>query len=122
MKTMFDILTFSDSVRRETARSNSNFITTNFQLIKSKLQEIESPGADIYLSVDVTGFFGLPEKGYDKYFNSCGEIKAWQFPYASVAINHRKNGDLNQDHIEFIRTDKGYKLLSVYLRNEVFKR
>ena len=55
---------------------------------------------------------------YANYFNNCGEPKEWIYPVKDIVINHFKKKNLeNQDHLEFLRTDDGYKLISITMQN-----
>jgi len=72
---------------------------------------------DYFISIDGLNPFIYEAPEFETYFNNCGEAKTWQYPVMSVMINHKSERDLYQDHFEFLRTKKGYRLISVTIRN-----
>ncbi|MEI9958493.1 MAG: hypothetical protein WDM90_19800 [Ferruginibacter sp.] len=50
---------------------------------------------------------------YKDYFNNCGESKDWLYPIKNIVISYKDKKDLLQNHFEFLRTDNGYKLISI---------
>ena len=55
---------------------------------------------------------------FEKYFTNCGESKDWIYPTMSVIISHQDEKDFSQNHYEFLRTDDGYKLISLTVRDQ----
>jgi hypothetical protein len=55
------------------------------------------------------------------YFNNCHESKYWLYPVKNVVINPKNKFDHGQDHIQFLRTENGYKLISVSSRKDNLK-
>ncbi len=56
-----------------------------------------------------------------EYFNNCGEAKEWIYPMMTIVVSHKNKKNFSQNHYEFLRTDKGYKLISVTIENEKIK-
>jgi len=96
---------------------NSVFIDRNFELIKSRLAELNKEKADYFISIDGLNSFIYEAAEFDTYFNNCGDAKAWKYPVMDVIINRKTESDFNQDHFEFLRTENGYKLISMTIRN-----
>jgi hypothetical protein len=99
----------------------SVFIERNFELIKNRLAVLKNQNADYFISINGLNPFIYKAPEFDIYFNNCGEAKEWKYPVIDVVINHKTESDLVQDHFEFLRTDKGYKLISVTIRNGQLK-
>lgn len=96
-------------------------ITDNFTILKNGLLEILQPKTDYFISSDGLNPFMFEGAEFEKYFNNCGESKDWIYPTMSIIITHKDKKDLTQNHYEFLRTDKGYKLICLTLRNEKMK-
>lgn len=90
------------------------FINRNFNLIKSRLLKVNLPKSDYGISMDGLNPYIYNTEDFQKYFDNCGQSKDWIYPIKTMYINNKNN---TQDHFEFLRTDKGYKLISVSIRN-----
>ncbi|MEN6320404.1 MAG: WG repeat-containing protein [Syntrophaceae bacterium] len=104
-----------------TSEDCSAFINRNFELIKNRLSELNKQNTDYFISINGLNPFIYKTTEFDIYFNNCGEAKEWKYPVIDVVINHKTESDFTQDHFEFLRTDKGYKLVSVTIRNGQLK-
>jgi len=90
-----------------------SFIDRNFELIKTKLLALKSGACDYNIFVeDLTPY----DTEFKRYSNNCGESGDWKYPVMTICINYDKK-DLLQDQFEFLRTDNGYKLISISVRN-----
>ncbi len=96
-------------------------ITDNFTILKNGLLEILQPKTDYFISSDGLNPFMFEGVEFEKYFNTCGESKDWIYPTMSIIISHKDKKDFTQNHYEFLRTDNGYKLISLTIRNEKIK-
>ncbi|MEI6140647.1 MAG: hypothetical protein WCP85_15365 [Mariniphaga sp.] len=94
------------------------FINRNFDLIKSKLVELSSLNCDYNIFGNGLNPYIFNTEEYTRYFNNCGEPKEWIYPVKDIVINHSKKKKLSkQDHLEFLRTVDGYKLISITIQN-----
>ncbi|MCL1972139.1 MAG: hypothetical protein FWG57_04020 [Endomicrobia bacterium] len=96
--------------------SRAEFINNNFEILKAGLLEILDPNYDYFISRDSLNTL-IYEAGFEKYFNNCGEFKDWIYPVMTIVISHTNGNDFTQNFYEFLRTDKGYKLISAAIRN-----
>ena len=96
-------------------------IKENFSLLKNGLLEILQPKTEYSISIDGLNPFMFEGAEFEKYFNNCGESKDWIYPTVSIIISHMTRRNLTQNHYEFLRTDNGYKLISLTIRNEKMK-
>lgn len=55
------------------------------------------------------------------FFNNCGESKDWIYPIKDIVISYKEDKCEFQDHLEFLRTDDGYKLISLTIRKGEIK-
>jgi hypothetical protein len=94
------------------------FISENFTILKNGLLEILQPKTNYFISIDGLNSFMYESVEFEKYFNNCGESKDWIYPTMSIVISHRTKKEFSQNHYEFLRTDNGYKLISLTIRNE----
>jgi hypothetical protein len=97
-------------------QSKHQFIKRNFELIRSRLGEVKSKDSDYFVSVGGLNPFIYDAAEFNPYYNNCGQPKEWQYPVMDVIINQKTKSDLIQDHFEFLRTDNGYKLISLTIR------
>lgn len=97
------------------------FISQNYTYLKLKLQELKNPKTDYFISSGGLNQFIFESEEYDIYFNNCNESKDWIYPTKSIIINPKKQTDSGQDHFEFLRTENGYKLISISSRTNTLK-
>lgn len=97
------------------------FIKDNFAILKRGLLEIAQPNCDYFISQDGLNPFMFEGVEFDTYFNNCRESKDWQYPTMTIVISHQSKKSFTQNHFEFLRTDAGYRLICVTIRNEKVK-
>lgn len=112
-KHSFDKITYWREPDGWVNSSKTKFINQNYTYLKSKLQELKNPKTDYFVSSDGLNQFIFETEEYDIYFNNCRESKDWIYPTMDVIINPKNKIDFGQDHLEFLRTENGYKLISV---------
>jgi len=115
-----------DSITWESLNSwgktnKEKLIIDNFAILKNGLLEILQPETDYFISSDGLNPYMFEGTEFDKYFNNCGEPKDWIYPTMSIVISHATKKDFSQNHYEFLRTDNGYKLICLTIRNEKIK-
>ncbi len=93
--------------------SKTKFINQNYTYLKLKLQELKNQKTDYFISSGGLNQFIFESNEYEIYFNNCNESKDWMYPTMDIVINSKKQTDSGQDHFEFLRTENGYKLISV---------
>lgn len=113
-------VTWETPIAWETADKTA-FMERNFDLIKAKLIAITRPEADYFISADGLNSFMFDSPDFQKYYNNCGESKKWLYPTMTIIISHKDKKGFVQDHFEFLRTDNGYQLLCVTIRNGQLK-
>lgn len=97
-----------------------SFIDRNYDLIKTKLLQLNSSTCDCFISSEGLNPYIFDSEEFKVYFNNCGESTDWIYPIQNVIRNYRNN-NLSQDSFDFLRTDKGYKLLSLTIRDGEIK-
>lgn len=101
--------------------SKEKLLADNFAILKNGLLEILQPKTNYFISTDGLNPFMFEGTEFEKYFNNCGESKDWIYPTMSIVISHGTKKDFSQNHYEFLRTDKGYKLICLTIRNDKMK-
>ena len=104
-----------------TSEPKISFIDRNFELIKSRLSELNSTNCEYEIFTEGLNPYIYESNEYQDYFNNCGESKDWIYPVKNIVITHKDKKNFSQDHFEFLRTDKGYKLISITIRNGEIK-
>lgn len=97
--------------------SSADFIAAHHSSMINVLKQVQ-PGSDYMVMAN--NFTPVPdamEKEFEKYRNNCGDINTSRYPLMSLIVNHKTGNDLVQDSFDFIKTNDGYKLLSVNLRS-----
>ncbi len=93
------------------------FIERNFELIKSKLLELNSSKCQYSIFSDGLNPYIYTSDGFEVFYNNCREPKDWMYPVKIIAITHKNKKDFQQDHLSFLRTDNGYKLINLVIRS-----
>ncbi|MDD4993561.1 MAG: hypothetical protein PHR83_15145 [Paludibacter sp.] len=96
-----------------TSELKESYIEHNFELIKSKLLQLNNKGCDYNIFNEGLNFYIYDSLEFKDYFNDCGESKDWKYPIKNIVISYRNKKNLVQDQFEFLRTDNGYKLISL---------
>jgi hypothetical protein len=112
----YDSITWTPSSSWE-AESKYDFIKRNFNILRDRLLLMKQPEFDYYIISGGLNQFIFESDEFKRYYNNCGDPKDWQYPVISLILNHRDDNRLTQDHLDFLRTNKGYRLLSVSLRS-----
>lgn len=102
-------------------KPKASFIELNYKLIKAKLLELKSANCDYHIFSESLNKFIYEADEYDQYFDNCNQAKDWINPVKNIVISPQNKNDSGQDHFEFLRTENGYKLISVSLRKEGLK-
>jgi len=101
--------------------NKQKLISENFTLLKNGLLEILQPQTDYFISAGSLNPYLFEGAEFEKYYNNCGESKDWIYPTMSIIISHNKKTNFSQNHYEFLRTEDGYQLISLTIRNEKIK-
>lgn len=120
-KHSFDKITYWKEPMGWKNESKTKFIDQNYTYLKSKFQELKNPKTDYFVSTEGLNQFIFESSEYEIYFNNCNESKDWIFPVKNIVINPKNKLDHGQDHLEFLRTESGYKLTSVSARKDILK-
>jgi len=100
------------------SRKSDDFLKDNCDLIKERISQLTKDSVEFFISNE--NFVITPpglEGEFDKYLDNCGNLKTTQYPLLDVVINHKTKNDSYQDHFEFLKTEIGFKLLLVTIRN-----
>jgi len=103
-------------------KNGKTFIDKNYEVLKATLQKLRQPGCDSFITRNGLNPFIYESGEYEKYFDNCNQAKEWQYPQMSIHINQYNKGQLDQqESFDFLRTDEGYKLISVNIKSATFK-
>lgn len=97
--------------------AKKDFLKRNFNVLRDCLLLIKQAGFDYAVFTGGLNPYIFESDEFKRFYTNCGESKEWQYPVLSLVLNHKEAGRLTQDHFDFLRTDKGYRLLSVSLRS-----
>ena len=102
-------------------KPKGEFFKQNYNRIKEKLLELKSTNCDYFISAESLNKFIYEAEEYEQYFDNCRQAKDWINPLKNIVISPQNKKDFGQDHFEFLRTENGYKLISVSSRKEKLK-
>jgi len=109
-----------ESRNGETHTHKHRFIKKNYELLRKSLLDFNNPEVDHAVFINDLNPFIYKGPEFENYFNNCGEAKTWEYPVLSLIFTYTlANNELIQNHFDFLRTEKGYKLISVTIRTDL---
>ncbi len=102
---------------------SQEFIKANFSTLKQSLQVLTLPSTKYQIILEDASSLNFEIDDFadlQGYVNNCGEGLIHQYPLISVVVENKVN-EQGQDHFDFLKTDNGYKLISVTLRSSMLK-
>lgn len=82
---------------------------------------IQNPEQEYFVSIEGLNSGIFQDEEFKIYFNNCGEPLTGKYPVMNVVITHKDQKDFYQDHFDFLKTELGYKLISLTIRNSVIE-
>ena len=98
------------------------FVPRNHKVLKNELKSFTDANADYFISINGLNSFIYEAESYTSYFDNCGNALVEKHPVMNLIINKTVNGKQVQNHFDFLRTNEGYKLISVTIRNQMLKK
>lgn len=86
--------------------------------IMQKFKRVQIKDTTYQISLDDINSFIYQGKEFEPYYNICYEQIVGKYPVANAIFDGKNKGKSVQDHFEFLRTDKGYKLIGISIRSE----
>ena len=99
-----------------TKTNSKDFIAKNFEILNKELLRILNSDCSIGISTIGLNSYIYEEVEFEKYFNNCYEGKNYIYPLMEVIVNNKDKKNFSQNYYDFLRTDNGYKLISVTIR------
>ncbi len=119
---VFDKISYYTDKEGWVFRNGKTFIDKNYQVLKTTLQKLQQPACNSFITRNGLNPFIYESGEYEKYFDNCNQAKEWKYPQMSIYINQYNKGQLDQqESFDFLRTDEGYKLISVNIKTAVLK-
>jgi hypothetical protein len=97
--------------------SKEAFLSRNYGKIEDRFRRIQSNKTDLSVTLSRAYQYIYVEGDREKYFNNCGESRWQKYPQMTLIINSGSENNLKQDHIDFLKTDNGYRLISATFRH-----
>lgn len=122
IKNSYSIIVHWSEEERWVSKNSKDLIDNNYNLINSKLSELENGYTDyFYTFEDFLIITDETRNEFDKYIDNCGELKSTQYPIISVLIDHRIENDISQDSFTFFKTEAGFKLIDISIQDSHLK-
>jgi hypothetical protein len=114
-----EITYWSDSNNEWITMETDNFLKENKEALSQKLCEFQKENSDYSIFMEGLNPFIFSKEIYSMYYDYCGNSMTWKYPVFDVVISYNdKEGRVDyQDNIEFLRTDDGYKLICLSIKN-----
>lgn len=108
---------FSKEKSKYLFTDKKEFLSKNGDLLAVYFNAFKNDPPKYFISSEGLNPFIFEAKKYEAFFDNCRNAKEWQYPLMTLVISiYDANCDYQfQDHIQFLKTKKGYKLLSLYL-------
>ncbi|MCR9228454.1 MAG: hypothetical protein NXH90_13630 [Flavobacteriaceae bacterium] len=121
-KICYDIIYYQNSGSEWVSEAKKPFVYRNFELIKSRILHLMDNDSDYQIFVEGLNPYIYQGDEFAKYFNNCGEAEITQYPVMNLVINTKNDaGKPVQDHLGFLKTDQGFKLIGVSIQSEKLK-
>lgn len=105
-----------------------SFLKNNAQTILNIINDIKKSKLTYEIHHNPVGMMILSHDDinrYAKYFDSCFHPNTWKYPMFDVVITHYSNDSkkkfMYQDIFQFIKSDKGYKLVALSIKSAQLK-
>lgn len=112
----FSEITYWTDEKGWIAEDKSDFIGRNLNLVKDELTRVKNSSLNNTIFLEELNSLIYNGEDYRKYYDDCGDANKWQYPVLSLVIDHNVSNDLYQNSFDFLKTDNGYKLISLTLR------
>jgi hypothetical protein len=122
LKNSYSIIVHWSEEERWVSKNSKDFIDNNYDLINSKLSELENGYTDYFYSIE--DFLIVTDENrneFDKYLDNCGQLKSTQYQIINVLIDHKVEDDNNQDSFTFFKTENGFKLIDISIQDAHLK-
>ncbi|MDD5359531.1 MAG: hypothetical protein PHI02_04635 [Sulfurovaceae bacterium] len=86
--------------------------------IAQKLKKVQMKNATYQVFLDDINSLIYQGKEFEPFYNNCYEQIVGKYPVADATFDGKNKGKSVQDHFEFLRTDKGYKLIGISIKSE----
>lgn len=116
IKFSYNRIVFWDKQKHWVNETKQHFADSNFEMINSKLAELNSLGCDYSVFTEGLNPYIYNSKEFEKYFDNCGASKDWIYPVKNIVISHKIDKDILQDQFQFLRTSNGYKLIEASIK------
>ncbi|WP_071530854.1 WG repeat-containing protein [Pontibacter sp. BAB1700] len=120
-KASHDSITFWLESNGWITEAKASFLIRNLDLIREKMLVVKKNKADYNVFIDELNPYMFNGRSFEKYYNNCGEAIIEKYPVMHLVINTKAGSDVVQNRFEFLRTENGYKLISLVIRNGEIK-
>jgi hypothetical protein len=111
----------SDWIKNKTG----NCLTKNKAMLIQQINDFRLGNVEYSIRKDALNPYIFNSEKYSKYYDSCGNSKEWQNPVFTALVSNRdEKGILELDYknyFEFLKTEDGYKLISLGLKDKKLK-
>lgn len=86
--------------------------------IIQKLNRAKIKNAKYNIFLEDLNKFIYESKEFVSYYDNCGDALTFKYPVMNIVVDGMNKNNEVQDHFEFLRTNKGYKLIGISIRSE----
>lgn len=96
-----------------------NISAAHLDIVKDHLSQLKKEDCKYGISIDELNFYAYGSPVYAKYYDNCNHGMRGKYPVLNVDIIDKASSTVI-DEFEFLRTDNGYKLISVSFMKNAF--
>ncbi len=82
---------------------------------------LQKEDANYFIVIDELNAMIWDEPSFEKYYDDCGSSLSTKYPVFTIVINKESGEDSYQENFKFLKTDDGFKLISVHTPNVKIK-
>lgn len=118
-KSFSEITTWVDSSNGWESKETSVVMSEMGAGLIRMISEFQKGTLEYEIVAEELNPFIFTQKIYTSFFDNCGNAISWKYPLFDVVVSYNDaNGKLqDQDHLEFIKTSDGYRLISFNIKN-----
>lgn len=117
----FDNISLWNKSRGWFKESKEKFIRNNFETIISELKKLRFTENEYFVMVSGLSRPRYNSAVFDKYFDSCDAPLVSKYPVIQLFMNHVINNKHYQNSFSFLKTESGFKFISMSYRTGKLK-
>lgn len=112
-----DSVAYWDQERKWVVESGKAFAQQNFSFINEEWARLQNGSVEYDFFIESLNSYIYTAPEFQRYFNNCLEGMDWRYPVMNLVITGKRRGDFYQNSYQFLKTEVGYRMISVSIQN-----